>query len=121
MNDWPETIDSVEQLDELLSRPGPPALSAVRRVGGDIVILGASGKMGPTLARMLRRTADNTDSQRRIIAVSRFSNPDSRAQFAASGIETLSGDLADREFVGQLPDAPIVFYLSGMKFGSTGN
>lgn len=118
---WPATIDSVEQLDELLSRPGPAALAALRRSPGDVLILGAAGKMGPTLGRMLRRAADAVDPPRGIIAVSRFRDPDSRARFAAVGIQTIAGDLADRHFVESLPDVPNVFFLSGMKFGASGN
>lgn len=121
MSEWPDTIASVDELDRLLSRPVPVALDVLRRIPGDVIILGAAGKMGPTLTRMLRRAADEVDASRRIIAVSRFSNPDSRAQFQSQGIETIAGDLADRQFVASLPGAANVFFLSGMKFGATGN
>lgn len=121
MRVWPDTIESVEQLDELLSRPGSAAVECLRRVDGDVVLLGAGGKMGPTLGRMLRRAADDSQAPRRIIAVSRFSNPQTRGQFADCSLETIAGDLTDRAFVERLPDAPNVFYLCAMKFGATGN
>jgi nucleoside-diphosphate-sugar epimerase len=118
---WTSSIDNVDQLDELLSRPGPVAVDTLRQLPGDVLILGAAGKMGPTLAWMLRRAADAAGSSRHVIAVSRFREPGSREAFHRQEVETIAGDLADRDFVSALPAAPNVFYLSGMKFGATGN
>ncbi|MBL8849209.1 MAG: NAD-dependent epimerase/dehydratase family protein, partial [Planctomycetaceae bacterium] len=118
---WPAAIDTVEQLDELQSRPGPAAIDSLRRTGGDIIVLGAAGKMGPALIRMLQRASAVAGSARRIIAVSRFSNSSTRAEFESLGVGTIAGDLADPGFVAGLPDAANVFFLGGMKFGATGN
>ena len=52
---WPEAIRDVEELEDLLSRPTPAAVRALASLEGDIIILGVGGKMGPTLARMVRR------------------------------------------------------------------
>ena len=41
-----------EELDDLLSTPRTDTVTALEICPGDIVILGAGGKMGPTLARM---------------------------------------------------------------------
>jgi hypothetical protein len=43
----PQTITSVEQLEDLLSAPTPATVEALRKVKGDILILGVAGKMGP--------------------------------------------------------------------------
>ena len=43
----------------------------MRRLDGDILILGAGGKMGPSLARLCRRAAEAAGKPRRILAVSR--------------------------------------------------
>lgn len=96
-------------------------MEGLRRAEGDVIVLGAAGKMGPTLARMLRRAADAARSERRVIAVSRFRDPALRNRLADWGVETIAGDLADRRFVAELPETPNVFFLSGMKFGATGN
>ena len=54
----PERVHSEEELDLLLSQPSPAALTALEKLDSDLVILGVSGKMGPTLARMAVRALD---------------------------------------------------------------
>ena len=65
--------DSLEQLEELLSRPTPATRQTLAQLPGDILIVGVAGKMGPSLARMARRACPNP--ARRIIGLSRFSSP----------------------------------------------
>ena len=91
----------------------------MRRLHGDIILLGAAGKIGPSLARMARRASDLAGVRRRIIGVSRFSAPEEQARFHAHGIETIRCDLLDEPVVAQLPPAANVIYLAGLKFGST--
>ena len=43
----PAAIRDVEHLEDLLSEPSSAATAAMRRVDGDILILGVAGKMGP--------------------------------------------------------------------------
>lgn len=116
----PDAISDLEQLDERLSRPSAAALAALRRMPGDVLILGAGGKMGPTLARMARRAADAAGTPRRVIGVSRFREPGLREQLEGRGVESIAGDLLDRDFLAALPDAPNVVFMAGMKFGATG-
>lgn len=108
------------QLEELLSEPTPAVIEAFRRLAGDVILLGAAGKMGPTLARMARRAANLAGTPRRIIAVSRFSAGDD-ALLAAHGIETVRCDLLDERQLAELPEAPHVIFMTGRKFGSTGD
>ena len=115
----PARIEDAAHLDDLLSEPTPRVVETLSRVDGDIVVLGAGGKMGPTLARMARRGADLAGGQRRVIAVSRFTTAD-RAQFEAHGVETRACDLLDPGAVARLPDAANVIFMAGRKFGSTG-
>lgn len=112
---------SIDALEELLSRPTPGLVQAMTELDGDLLVLGAAGKMGPTLCRMARRAADESGKPRRVIAASRFSNPDERRKLDTHGIETLAGDLLDDAFLRDLPDAPNVIFMAGMKFGATGN
>jgi hypothetical protein len=65
-------------LEEYLSRPLPGVAGALAAAGGDIVLLGAGGKIGPSMARMARRALADTGSDAQVIAVSRFSDAGSR-------------------------------------------
>jgi nucleoside-diphosphate-sugar epimerase len=105
------------ELDAALSAPRAETEAALAACPGDVVVLGAGGKMGPTLARMARRAAHDS---RRVIAVSRWSSADARRHLEDAGVETLSCDLLDHDDVMALPDAPNVIFMAGQKFGTTG-
>ena len=111
-------------LEDILSEPTEGTKKILAELEGDIVVLGAGGKMGPTLAMMLKKAS----SSKNIYAVSRFSvrSPkDSdkavRTKIERAGIKTIQLDLLDESLYSQLPDVENVFYLVGMKFGSVGN
>jgi nucleoside-diphosphate-sugar epimerase len=111
------TVDGIHteaDLERELSRPGEADIACMQRLEGDILVLGASGKMGPSLVRLCRRAADEAGPPRRIVAVSR--NP-----VAEAGIESIPCDLLRREVVAQLPDCPNILFLAGRKFGSSGS
>ena len=114
---------SEEELDEVLSRPRDATVAALRRSPGDIVILGAGGKMGPTLARMAARAAAVADHDspraRRIIAVSRFGSRTVATALERHGVETIAADLLDASAVARLPDAANVVFMAGQKFGTS--
>ena len=107
------------ELDELLSTPRAETMEALRHCPGDVVILGAGGKMGPTVARMAARAANQIGDGRRVFAVSRFGTPDVARALGAAGIETIVCDLLDRDAVARLPDAPNVIFMAGQKFGTS--
>ena len=107
--------DEVE-LEAALSEPTSQVVETLSRHAGDVVLLGAAGKMGPTLARMAKRAAPD----RRVIAVSRFAGGGESA-FTAHGVEAIRCDLLNEAEVAKLPDAPNVVYMPGRKFGSTGD
>jgi nucleoside-diphosphate-sugar epimerase len=101
-------------LESELSRPSKADIACMGRLEGDILILGASGKMGPSLARLCRRAADSAGKPRRIIAVS-------RRPAGVDGVRAISCDLLDRGAVARLPECPNILYLAGRKFGSAGS
>jgi nucleoside-diphosphate-sugar epimerase len=107
-------------LEERLSRPVPGVAEALAGVGGDIVLLGAGGKIGPSMARMARRALDDAGSDAQVLAVSRFSDADVRKGLEADGVRTLAVDLADPASYADLPDAAAVYFLAAMKFGTSG-
>lgn len=115
-----DSIQDPEQLEDRLSEPTPEVVQTLRRLEGDLIILGVAGKMGPSLARMARRASDLAGIQRRIIGVARFLSGGLEAELQRHGLETIRCDLLDEEAVRRLPEAANVFYLAGMKFGATG-
>ena len=101
----PKSIRDEAHLEQLLSAPTETAIHAISQVAGDVLLLGAGGKMGPSLARMTRRASEPAGVARRVIAVSRFSNAGLEDALRSDDIETIRGDLLDEDFVQQLPDA----------------
>src|SRR5262245_6444439 len=82
-------IKDVEELEEILWRPDADVIADLGRLDGDILVLGASGKMGPTLARMAKRAAPG----KAVYAVARFSDASVQSSLASHGIETIKADL----------------------------
>ena len=121
MNDFPDAIENEAQLEELLSRPTDEVTGVLKALDGDLVFLGIAGKIGPSLARMARRACEAAGVSKRILGVSRFSDPPERERLEKHGIETIQGDLLDPAFVGSLPSVPNVVFLAGMKFGAEAN
>ena len=109
------------ELEDLLSTPRDQTIAALKACPGDIVILGAGGKMGPSLSRMARRAADAAGgADCRVIAVSRWSSDAAQRTLNDAGVETIRCDLLDSAAVAALPDAPNVIFMAGQKFGTTG-
>ena len=104
-------------LEDILSEPTEAAKKIVAGLTGDIVVLGAGGKMGPTLAMMLKKASGD----KKIYAVSRFSDKAVRSRIGRAQVETIEADLLDESHYRKLPDVENVFYLAGMKFGTRGN
>ena len=114
-------IKTESELEELLSRPDEETCSAMSALAGDLLILGAGGKMGPSLARLARRAADQSGTKKRVIAVARFTNDRLRSEFAEQGIESIACDLLDAGALDALPDVPNVIFMAARKFGTDGN
>jgi nucleoside-diphosphate-sugar epimerase len=118
----PRTIDaprSEAELDDLLTTPTEATAAAVARLHGDLMLLGAGGKMGPSLAVLAKRSIDAAGLDHRVLCVSRFGSGDVARRLHAHGIETISADLLDRRTYATLPDAPNIVYLAGFKFGAS--
>lgn len=117
MTDAPRTEAA---LDDLLSQPDEATIDALARLDGDLIVLGAGGKMGPTLARMARRALDEAALQRRkVIAVSRFSDGAVADLLRKSGVVVHHADLANPADVRALPYAENMIWMAGHKFGSS--
>jgi len=114
-------IETEAELEEILSRPSDADVAAIAHLDGDLLILGAGGKMGPSLARRARRAAQKGGVCKRIVAVARFSDNRLRDSLASDGIEILVADLLHPGALSQLPDIPNVIFMAARKFGTTGS
>lgn len=113
----PDRFADVAALEDFMTAPSTDLVADLARTSGDILILGAAGKMGPTLARLAKRAAPH----KRIVGVARFSDPAARAALQQAGVETIACDLLDRAAVEGLPKLANVVFMAAMKFGATGN
>lgn len=105
-------------VDDFISQPTPRMIDVVARAPGPFLVLGAGGKIGLHLSLMLQRALEKLGRKDRVIAVSRFSTLRDRAAFESRGVETLACDLGNVAELNALPDAPTVFFLAGVKFGT---
>lgn len=112
---------SEQELDDQLSAPSPGVAEALATTSGDIVVLGAGGKVGPTLVRMLCRALAEAGSDRKVQAVSRWSDARNRELVESWGATAVAADLSDPGAYADLPDAGAMFFLAGNKFGTSGN
>ncbi len=111
---------TLAELEDRLSEPSRALVADFARIEGDIVVLGAGGKLGPSLVRLAVRAAREAGTGQRIIAVSRFGNAELSAALEEAGATIVSADITDDAALRGLPDAPNVVFLVGSKFGSTG-
>ena len=111
-----KVLGSEADLIDQMCTPSEAVCAAVAALDGDIMVLGAAGKMGPTLCELLMRAG-----ARRVIAVSRFSDAQQRAYLQKLGVETIAADLLEKDALDSLPDASFVYQMAGFKFGATGN
>jgi nucleoside-diphosphate-sugar epimerase len=114
-----EAPRSEADLDELLTAPTDATVEAVSALDGDLLLLGAGGKMGPSLARLARRSIVAAGLPYRVVCVSRFTSGDLAARLSSDGIETVACDLLDRRQLAGIPEAPNIVYLAGFKFGAS--
>src|SRR5215470_759732 len=101
----------IEALEERLSRPDADLVADLGQLDGDIMVLGATGKMGPTLARMAKRAVPD----RRVWAVARFSDPALAERFEQQDITPIKADLLEPGGLDRLPDARNVILMTGFK------
>jgi nucleoside-diphosphate-sugar epimerase len=106
-------------VEELL-QPSRALVDDITKLKGDILILGVGGKIGPSLALLANRAIGKSGVPRKVIGVSRFSEPGLKEQLENEGVETHVADLMNETELTSLPEAENVLYLAGNKFGTTG-
>ena len=113
-------IRTEAELEEALSEPSPQLVEDISTINGDFVVLGAGGKMGPTLSRMARRALDMAGrSDVRVYAVSRSWSPSTEEKLTVHGVHVVTADLSSDRELATVPNAPNIVYMAGAKFGTS--
>lgn len=107
-------------LEERLTRPFAQDVEAARNLNGDVLVLGAGGKMGPSLVVRIKRAIQEAGLSHRVIAVVRKDRDGVFAEHK-DGVDLVETDLLDPKSYDALPDAPNVVFMAGRKFGSAGD
>jgi len=110
-----------KELDNLLAEPSAQLVRVMRELSGDITILGANGKIGLSLANMAKTASLKSGTDKKIYAISRFSDIEGKEKLESWGIETIVCDLLDNEQVNNLPVTKNVIFMAGRKFGTIGS
>ncbi|MBX2923451.1 MAG: NAD(P)-dependent oxidoreductase [Chitinophagaceae bacterium] len=113
-------MKEIEQVYQSWLEPSEALIADIKKISGDILILGAGGKMGPALALLTKSAIETAGIQKKVIAASRFSEPGLQQQLEKNGIETHAVDLLEDDQLKKLPPVENVLYLAGQKFGTTG-
>ena len=113
-------MEDIKTVVKEVLQPSETLVADMARLKGDILILGVGGKIGPSLALLAKQAIDRSGVPRKVIGVSRFSEPGLKDQLEKEGIETYAADLMNDTELQSLPDAENVLYLAGTKFGTTG-
>lgn len=123
MSPWaaqPRSFQDEATLEAFMSTPSERVIGLMKRLEGDVAILGIAGKVGVTLGLMAARAIQAAGVKKIVYGVSRFSDPASRAKLDAAGIQTIACDLLDVAAVDALPFAKNVIFMAGRKFGTAG-
>ncbi|WP_026876007.1 NAD-dependent epimerase/dehydratase family protein [Jiangella gansuensis] len=114
-------MKTLSELHEALTTPSQALVDDLRATTGDIVVLGAAGKLGPSLVMLALRALAEAGSPATVHAVSRFGDPVVADELRAAGAHVITADVADDAALAALPDAENVIFLVGAKFGTQGN
>ena len=110
-----------ERLNNLLTEPSDLLIEDIKKIKGDIMVLGAGGKMGPTLSVLAQNAINKAGINKKVYAVSRGSDKIATELMKSAGIEVIACDLLNKESLYSLPDVENIIYMAGRKFGTDGN
>ncbi len=70
----PNSFHNEDELEDFLSIPHSETVNLMKRLDGDIIILGIGGKMGPTLGKMIVKAIEQAGVSKKVYGISRFSD-----------------------------------------------
>ena len=109
-----------EKLNDLLTQPTSALIEDIKKIDGDIMVLGAGGKMGWTLCVLAKNAIKAAGIDKKVIAVSRFSDDFAKNYLTENGVDIISCDLLNLEQLRALPNVKNIIYMAGRKFGTDG-
>lgn len=114
-------VRTVEELADFITVPTEGLVEVAGRLEGDVMVLGGGGKVGPELVETLARADRQAGARRTIHVADLFPDPadPQRARLERLGAVLHAGDFTARSFLDDLPDAPHVIFMAGVKFGSS--
>ena len=116
-----ETNNTLHTKYESYLQPSDALVNDIASLTGDIIVLGAGGKMGPALATVAKQAIDKAGVNKKVIAISRFREEGVQEHLDSNGIVTINADLLNDAELQALPEAENVLYMAGMKFGTKDN
>ena len=114
-------MKDLNKLETGFLQPSEDLIHDLTGLSGDLVILGAGGKMGPGLSILARNALNASGKSNRVIAVSRFSDKATEQKLNHAGVETIGSDLLNSHDLDKIPVVPNIIYMAGRKFGTSGN
>lgn len=114
-------MKTISEVLDFMTKPGERLIADMRSLDGDVMILGAGGKIGPSLAVTAKRAFDAAGVGKRVIAVSLFDYPDAAMTMRRAGVDVIEADISDPAQLQGLPDVNNIIYMIGRKFGTTQN
>jgi nucleoside-diphosphate-sugar epimerase len=114
-------MKTISEVLDFMTKPSERLVADMRSLDGDVMILGAGGKIGPSLAITAKRAFDAAGVGKRVIAVSLFDYPDAAMTMRRAGVEVIEADISDPAQLQGLPDVKNIIYMIGRKFGTTQN
>lgn len=109
------------ELLEFMTRPSQRLVEDISKIEGDILILGAGGKVGPSLAVTAARACKAAGVSKRVLAATLLDRSGTAEAMRGWGVEVLEADLSDPVQLAALPDCPNIIFMAGRKFGTSDN
>ncbi|RAV21051.1 NAD-dependent epimerase/dehydratase family protein [Paenibacillus contaminans] len=111
---------TIEELEAKLAEPSAALIEDMKKLDGDIMLLGIGGKMGPSLARLAMNAIKAAGVDKKVYGASRFSDKALKEELERDGVETFTVDLLNDDELKKLPKVKNMLYMAGNKFGTTG-
>ena len=84
----PERFANACELEAFIAQPSDELIAMMKRLDGDIMILGVAGKMGVTMAMLAANAIKAAGVEKRVYGVARFSDDSARSKLDAGGVKT---------------------------------